>query len=106
MVADSATSSGGLFKVQGRGLLNGSCLGAVAEGRIVGEAYLAWFFVGRGLTRVLGSCDLYCWVGRDSDSTALHTVAHPCAVKRASRATCVLAHVDDRIMLARRGPKL
>ncbi|KAH7982739.1 hypothetical protein HPB52_006920 [Rhipicephalus sanguineus] len=28
------------WPVQGRGLLNGSCLGAVAEGRIVGEAYL------------------------------------------------------------------
>ncbi|KAH7976682.1 hypothetical protein HPB52_018074 [Rhipicephalus sanguineus] len=63
-------------------------------------------FAGRGLTRVLGSCDLYCWVGRNSDSTALHTVAHLWAVKRASRATCVLAHVNDRIMLGRRGPKL
>ncbi|KAH7976922.1 hypothetical protein HPB52_021499 [Rhipicephalus sanguineus] len=28
------------WPVQGQGLLNGSCLGAVAEGRIVGEAYL------------------------------------------------------------------
>ncbi|KAH7934644.1 hypothetical protein HPB51_028990 [Rhipicephalus microplus] len=34
--------SAGLFKVQGRGLLNGSCLGAVAGSRFVGEAYRAW----------------------------------------------------------------
>ncbi|KAH7952361.1 hypothetical protein HPB52_022035 [Rhipicephalus sanguineus] len=76
--------------------------GCSGRGQDRGRGLPGATFAGRGLTRVLGSCDLYCWVGRDSDSTALHTVAHPCAVKRASRATCVLAHVDDRIMLGRR----
>ncbi|KAH7938970.1 hypothetical protein HPB52_003148 [Rhipicephalus sanguineus] len=88
------------WPVQGRGLLNGSCLGAVAESRIVGEAYLVrsssragsrskvqfrWPVQGRGLLN--GSC--------------LGAVAEGRIVGEA-----YLVRSSDRIMLGRWGPKL
>ncbi|KAH7947312.1 hypothetical protein HPB52_010030 [Rhipicephalus sanguineus] len=105
-VAGPRSSSGGLFKVQGRGLPKGSCLGAVAESRIVSEAYLVWSSWVVAGPWSSGVATYSAGLAATSDSTALHTVAHPCGVKRASHATCAFAHVDDRIMLGRRGAKL
>ncbi|KAL1446359.1 hypothetical protein MTO96_028840 [Rhipicephalus appendiculatus] len=38
--------------------------------------------------------------------TALHTVAHPCAVNRSCRAVSALAQVDEHFMTGRRGSQL
>ncbi|KAL1476947.1 hypothetical protein MTO96_036122 [Rhipicephalus appendiculatus] len=81
------SSSGGPSKVRGRGLESGSCQGAVAEAGLVDEAYLVR-------------------LSATSVSTALHIIAHPCAVNHACRAASALTHVDEHIMPGRRGTQL
>ncbi|KAH6935094.1 hypothetical protein HPB50_003410 [Hyalomma asiaticum] len=79
--APASSGSGRLFQVPGRSLRNGSCQGAVCQGRFGNVAYRC---CGRVWRLALDSESCGKSLAATCRSTAPHTVAHPCADDRST----------------------